>query len=93
MRLATGERIALPVGIEAIAGRGSSCSIRLRGNPKISRMHVALIWTGQMLMVRDLGAVNGVWANGRRLAPQQPATITPGQRLRLADEEFEIQNA
>lgn len=86
VRPLTGERFPLPVGTELVVGRGSSCAIRLRGNPKISRTHAALTWTGQMLTVRDLGAVNGVWVNGLRLASQQMTTALPGQAVRFADE-------
>lgn len=88
VRLATGEEYPLPVGRQVRLGRGSACDIRLLGNPRLSRVHAALVCDGQGVQVTDLGAANGVWANGARLLPQQTALLQAGQPLRLATEEF-----
>lgn len=90
VRLATGEHYALPLGQQVQAGRGSSCDIRLLGNRKLSRVHVALTNTGQMVMVSDMGAVNGVFVDGRRLGPMQSVLVRAGQRIQLADEDFAV---
>ena len=90
VRLATGERFPLPLGQQVRAGRGSACEIRLLNNRKLSRTHVALTSTGQMLMVTDQGAANGVFVNGVRVGSMQSVLLTPGQRLRLADEDFDV---
>ena len=93
MRPATGESFVLPLGRQVRVGRGSACDIRLLGNRKLSRAHVALTNTGQMLMVTDLGAANGVFVDGQRVGQMQSVLMTPGQHLRLADEEFEIRTS
>ena len=90
VRLATGERFPLPLGQQVRAGRGSACEIRLLNNRKLSRTHVALTSTGQMLMVTDQGAANGVFVDGVRVGSMQSVLLTPGQRLRLADEDFDV---
>ena len=90
VRLATGERYFLPLGQQVKAGRGSACEIRLLNNRKFSRTHAALTSTGQMVMVTDMGAANGVFVNGQRLQSMQSVLVTPGQRLRLADEDFSV---
>ena len=87
-RLSTGEEYPLPLGITQRLGRGSACDIRLRGNPKLSRLHASVVWDGSEVRVADLGAVNGVLVDGRRLAAQQSVTVQIGQRFRLADEEL-----
>ena len=90
VRLVTGERYFLPLGQQVKAGRGSACEIRLLNNRKFSRTHAALTSTGQMVMVTDMGAANGVFVNGQRLQSMQSVLVTPGQRLRLADEDFSV---
>lgn len=90
VRLSTGERHLLPLGQQVKVGRGSACEIRLLNNRMLSRVHVALTSTGQMVMVTDLGAVNGVYVNGQRVGSMQSVLLMPGQRLRLADEEFDV---
>ena len=90
VRLATGERFPLPLGQQVRAGRGSACEIRLLNNRKLSRTHVALTSTGQMLMVTDQGAANGVFVDGQRVSSMQSVLLTPGQRLRMADEDFDV---
>lgn len=90
VRLSTGERYLLPLGQQVKVGRGSACEIRLLNNRMLSRIHVALTSTGQMVMVTDLGAVNGVFVNGQRVGSMQSVLLMPGQRLRLADEELDV---
>ena len=90
VRLSTGERHLLPLGQQVKVGRGSACEIRLLNNRMLSRVHVALTSTGQMVMVTDLGAVNGVYVNGQRVGSMQSVLLMPGQHLRLADEEFDV---
>lgn len=90
-RLRTGEQYVLPMR-EVTVGRGSACDIKLLGNRKLSRVHVALTNAGAAVVVRDMGAVNGVWVAGQRLAAQQAVVAQPGQSIRLADEELIILN-
>lgn len=90
VRLSTGERHLLPLGQQVKVGRGSACEIRLLNNRMLSRVHVALTSTGQMVMVTDLGAVNGVYVNGQRVGSMQSVLLMPGQHLRLADEEYDV---
>lgn len=90
VRPATGERFVLPPGRQVRIGRGSACDIRLLGNRKLSRIHAALTLAGQMVVVSGLGAANGVFVDGRRVGSMQSMVMTPGQHLRLADEEFEM---
>ena len=90
IRLATGERYPLPQGQQVRVGRGSACDIRLLDNRKLSRIHAAFTVTGQMVMVTDLGAANGVFVDGVRVQRMQSVLMSIGQRLRLADEELLI---
>ena len=90
VRSATGERYELPCGTEVHLGRGSTCDIRLLGNPRLSRTHAKICWDGTRLLVTDLGAANGTSIGNVRLQPQQTAVLGVGQVLRLATEELVV---
>lgn len=54
--------------------------------PAVSSLH-ARIGRGELptdWLIEDLGSRNGTWLDGQRLSPHQPATLRPGQRLRIA---------
>jgi hypothetical protein len=88
--VAEGKRYAVgPTG--AAIGRSRDCDIVLT-DTNISRHHAELRpgpqgrWT-----IADLGSTNGVTLNGRRLTPNRPEPLAPGDRLVLGtlDAQFE----
>ena len=58
----------------------SGVEARERG---VSRRHAALVQFKSKLHVVDLGSVNGTFVNGKRLLPDVPFPISPGDELRL----------
>ena len=68
-------------------GRGPKADIRL-ASPTVSRRHALLIATEDEVQVLDLGSVNGVYADGKRIAE---GTLEPGTVLTLADCRLELQ--
>ena len=90
VRASSGEQYSLAQGAQTKLGRGSACDIRLLGNPKLSRVHASVRFDGQSVYVTDLGAANGVWVNGARLAANQTMATSVGQSFRLADEELYV---
>ncbi len=50
-------------------------------DPKVSRHHLKLIVTPQMLLALDLGSHNGVQLNGQPLSPRAPTPFQPGDVL------------
>lgn len=58
----------------------SAFEARERG---VSRRHAALVQFKGSLHVVDLGSVNGTFINGKRLAPETPFPISPGDEMRL----------
>ncbi len=58
-------------------------------NKRISRVHCRLSRREGSFTVTDLGSTNGTFVNGRRLRPGEACPLGKGDRLRLADSEFQ----
>jgi len=76
---AVGQRIPLSLG-KSYVGRSRDNAIHL-DDPQISRHHAEITWDGMRCMVTDLGSRNGTFVNGRRLTPNWPETLRPGDRI------------
>lgn len=59
----------LPSGT-SVLGRGVGCEVRI-DDPRLSRRHASFLVEGARVVVRDLGATNGVLVNGRRIRGSQ----------------------
>ncbi|GDY12116.1 hypothetical protein LBMAG53_09940 [Planctomycetota bacterium] len=59
----------LPSGT-SVLGRGVGCEVRI-DDPRLSRRHASFLVDGARVVVRDLGATNGVLVNGRRIRGTQ----------------------
>jgi hypothetical protein len=49
----------------------------------ISRRHIRILKQGDMVVVEDLGSINGTFINGKRLDPYLPELIADGDKLQL----------
>ncbi len=68
-------------GRMAIIGRAEGVDIRLP-YPQVSTRHTGVAPTSDgMLMVTDLGSTNGTHVEGKRLSPNTPTRIKPGDRI------------
>ena len=76
---ATGQRIVLRSGTSHV-GRSPENEIHL-DDVQISRRHAEMVWDGAQCAVTDLGSSNGTFVNGRRLAPNVPEVVRPGDRV------------
>jgi hypothetical protein len=74
-----GQRIALHLG-RSFVGRSPENEIRLE-DPQTSRRHAEIAWDGVRCTVTDLSSRNGTFVNGRRLTPNWPETLRPGDRV------------
>jgi hypothetical protein len=63
-----------------LIGRSSSCALRLTSGAA-SREHARLSFTGGAWSLRDLGATNGTFVNGARLAAGGVRELAAGDRL------------
>ncbi len=62
-----------------LVGRDDDCHVSLPGN-SLSRHHADIVRDGPLHLVRDLGSLNGVAVNGKRVSH---APLSPGDVLRL----------
>jgi uncharacterized RDD family membrane protein YckC len=73
--------VTFPLEMEKVViGRSRSCDIRLRED-SVSRLHAALVWRDDGLVVEDLGSSNGTFVNGERVL--SPRTVVAGDSIRL----------
>ena len=75
----TGQRIVLRPGASHV-GRSPENEIHL-DDAQISRRHAAITWDGARCAVTDLGSSNGTFVNGRRLMPNVPEPLRPGDHV------------
>ncbi len=51
----------------------------------VSRRHAAFVRFADDIHIVDLGSVNGTFVNSRRLPPDMPYPITPGDRITIGE--------
>ena len=83
-----GADLTLVEGVSLI-GRAPECDLRIESR-RISRHHCVLAWTGEALLIRDLGSTNGVLVNGQRV---DRGRAQPGDEIAVADLRFVLQLA
>ncbi len=69
---------------EVTLGRRAGCAIELPF-AAVSALHARLLRRPGSWAVEDLGSVNGTFLGSRRLPPNTPETLFPGDLVRLAD--------
>lgn len=76
-------RVVQVTGERFVIGRWSKCDLVLRDD-KVSRQHCSLkpLSDGRAFL-QDLGATNGTWVDGRKVAG--PVLLQGGERLQLGD--------
>lgn len=60
------------------------------GNPAVSRKHCKILKRNGTYRILDLGSSNGTYINGRRLAADKEVAVKQGDRIKIANIEFEI---
>ncbi|NOX56731.1 MAG: FHA domain-containing protein [Planctomycetes bacterium] len=72
-----------------LIGRHPSCDVVLSQSLKVSRKHCCLVQVSGRCVIRDLGSLNGVWVNGRRI--EREAVLKVGDEVRIADVAYVVQ--
>jgi DNA-binding NtrC family response regulator len=71
----------LPAHGQLSFGRGKDCDVQI-DHASVSRRH-ALLHVGDPMHVEDLGSSNGTRVAGRRLAPNHPTPVGPGDAVEI----------
>lgn len=72
---------------QTLIGRHETCHIVI-DDPLASRRHACVTWEFGKLVVEDLGSVNGVLLNGKRI--EQATEIVNGDELRLGNQRIDV---
>jgi pSer/pThr/pTyr-binding forkhead associated (FHA) protein len=80
------QNIELRIGTLSV-GRSSGCNIVLDDN-LVSRRHAEFLVSDTTVSVRDLGSVNGVYVNSRRI--NDTVSVKDGDRIQIGQHEFKL---
>lgn len=83
------DRIAIDKAVVFI-GRHPGCDAVLNTSRKVSRKHCCIAQVNDQLVVRDLGSMNGVRVNGRRIETE--AEIQIGDELSFGDTRYTLRD-
>lgn len=90
-RLRDGRAINVRKSIATI-GRSSSSDIHMGGNTNVSRVHAVIhALPGNRFSLMDCASFNGTYVGDHKLDANEVVELLPGQRFRLADDDFVIQ--
>lgn len=90
VRIKTGERINSAKDSFVIGKERSSVDYFIPDNPAISRTHAVITSSGGRYFVKDKNSTNHTFVNGKLIAAETDKEIFSGDRIRLANEEFEF---
>ena len=85
-----GERRAVSSDIFSI-GKSNSTDYCVVGNTAVSRKHATILKRDDEFYLIDCKSTNGTFLNETRLQEGEEALLTDGDKITLADEEFEIE--
>lgn len=89
-RLFTGEEVAISSPTFCI-GRNEDADYSVSHNPAISRKHAEIISRKGRYYIRDLGAKNRTYVNGKLLPAKSESELANGDVIKLANEDFLVQ--
>ena len=90
VRKRTGETIAINADTFVIGRERKTSNYCIADNSSISRSHVTLSVRNGVTYLADMGAANGTFVNGVKAMPRQEIALKNGDKVTLADEEFEF---
>lgn len=88
-RKRNGETINITSDQFVIGRERKSVNYCIADNSSISRNHVRLSVRGGVTYLTDLNAANGTFVNGVKVMPRQEIALKSGDKVTLADEDFE----
>lgn len=89
IRIRTGQKIPVYKD-EIIIGKDSACDVRIDDNSAISRHHSRIYIDNRKYYIMDMESKNKTYHMGKEVNPNESVEILDGDRIKLADEEFEV---
>jgi class 3 adenylate cyclase len=92
----TGQKYAFDVALDKLMtlpqgmmiGRAADQCELVLAHGTVSRRHARLVFAGEALQIEDQGSTNGTSVNGIGVKAGTPATIHPGDKIRIGDIEL-----
>lgn len=90
VRIHTGEKVSVNKPVFRIGKERSYVDFFIANNSAVSRSHADIVTRGGRYFVIDLNSKNRTFINGQPIPVQSETEIRNGDKLRLANEEFEF---
>lgn len=90
IRKRTGESVGINTENFVIGRERKTSNYCIADNTSISRSHVTLNVRGGITYLTDMNAANGTFVNGVKVMPRQEIALKNGDKITLADEDFEF---
>lgn len=90
IRKRTNETIVINAERFIIGRERKTANYCVADNSSVSRSHVTLITRGGVVYLMDMNAANGTFVNGVKVMANQEIALKNGDKIKLADEEFEF---
>lgn len=90
VRRKTGEKITFNVNEndEFLIGKSSRADFQIRGNDKISRVHLRLKLHNDSCEIEDMDSLNHTYVDGKKV--EKTSLVRDGQTIQMADENFDF---
>lgn len=89
-RKRTGETVKINMDHFVIGRERKTANYCITDNSSISRSHVTLTIRNGVTYLTDMGTANGTFVNGVKVIPRQEIALKNGDKITLADEDFEF---
>ncbi len=89
-RRKNGETVTIGKALYTIGKERAKVDFCIPDNTSVSRKHVDIICKGGIYYIKDNNSTNFTFVNGTKITPHQEVKLNSGDRIKLADEEFEF---
>lgn len=89
-RAKTGEKVSVAKQVFTIGKERRKVDFCIADNTSVSREHAQIICRGADYYVVDKNSTNFTFVNGNKIQPGQEILLKDGDKIKLADEEFEF---
>lgn len=85
-----GNELPVPAGVSRI-GRRPANELVVTGDAYVSGSHAEIRVENEEAWLTDIGSTNGTFVNGRRLMPNQPQRLEPGDEVKIGQTSYRFE--